>query len=88
MIRNVKAIYEQGVLRLKELLPLPDGTEVDVAVTSHEAVDERSQAMDDQSWYALTKLLAEPAFLTSPGNMITTFMTFQKGHDRNNDEAR
>ena len=36
MITNLKAIYAQGVLRLKEPLSLPDGTQVDIAVTSHE----------------------------------------------------
>lgn len=64
MNTNLKAVYEQGALRLKERLPVPDGTEVDITVTSREAVDERTQAMNDQSWDALTKLLAECAIDT------------------------
>ena len=59
MTTNLKAIYDQGVLRLKESLPLPDGTEVEITVTSRQSADQRSQAMDNQSWDALTKLLAE-----------------------------
>lgn len=46
-----------------ERLPLPDGTEVDI-MTSREAVDERSQAMDDQSWDVLTQLLSDCAINT------------------------
>ena len=47
MTANLKAIYERGVLRLKEPLSLPDGTQVDVTVTSHEEVNgEPSQLMD------------------------------------------
>lgn len=60
MTTNLKAIYEQGVLRLKEPLSLPDGTQVDVTVTSHEEDNgERSQGMDDRSWDSLTQLLAD-----------------------------
>ncbi|MCM3870450.1 MAG: antitoxin family protein [Pyrinomonadaceae bacterium] len=62
MTTNLKAIYEQGVLRLKEPLSLPDGTQVDVTVTSHEEENgEQSQRMEDRSWDALTQLLAECA---------------------------
>jgi predicted DNA-binding antitoxin AbrB/MazE fold protein len=65
MTTNLKAIYEQGVLRLKEPLPLPDGTQVDVTVTSHaEDNGERAQGMQDRSWNALTQLLAECAIDT------------------------
>lgn len=60
MTANLKAIYEQGVLRLKEPLSLPDGTQVDVIVTSHEEVNgEPSQVMDGRSWDTLTQLLAD-----------------------------
>jgi predicted DNA-binding antitoxin AbrB/MazE fold protein len=62
MTTNLKAIYEQGVLRLQEPLPLPEGTQVDVIVTSHEEDNgERSQGMADPSWDALTQLLADCA---------------------------
>jgi predicted DNA-binding antitoxin AbrB/MazE fold protein len=69
MTRNLRAIYERGALRLKERLPLPDGTEVDITLTSREAVDEQSQAMDDHSWDALTKLLAECAINTGVSDL-------------------
>jgi predicted DNA-binding antitoxin AbrB/MazE fold protein len=60
MTTNLKAIYEQGVLRLKESLALPDGAEVDVTVTSHEEDNgEQAKGMDDRSWDTLTQLLAE-----------------------------
>ena len=58
MTTNLKAIYEQGVLRLKQPLSLPDGTQVDVTVTSHET-DSGEQVMDGHSWDTLTQLLAE-----------------------------
>lgn len=59
MTTNLKAIYEQGVLRLKEPLSLPDGTQVDVTVTSHDKDNEPSQVMDGRSWDTLTQLLAD-----------------------------
>jgi predicted DNA-binding antitoxin AbrB/MazE fold protein len=60
MTANLKAIYERGVLPLKEPLSLPDGTQVDVIVTSHEEVNgEPSQGMDGRSWDTLTQLLAD-----------------------------
>jgi predicted DNA-binding antitoxin AbrB/MazE fold protein len=60
MTANLKAIYENGVLRLKERLSLPDGAEVDVTVTSpEEGNGEPSQAMDGRSWDDLTQLLAD-----------------------------
>ncbi|MDX6528401.1 MAG: hypothetical protein QOH41_691 [Blastocatellia bacterium] len=65
MTANLKAIYEQGILRLKEPLPLPDGAQVDVTVTSHEADNgERSLGMEDRSWDALTQLLTDCAIDT------------------------
>jgi predicted DNA-binding antitoxin AbrB/MazE fold protein len=65
MTANLKAIYEQGILRLKEPLPLPDGARVDVTVVSHEEDEgERSQGMEDRSWDALAQLLAECAIDT------------------------
>lgn len=59
MTTNLKAIYEQGVLRLKEPLSLPDGTQVEVTVTSHDENKEPSQGMDGRSWDTLTQLLAD-----------------------------
>ena len=60
MTTNLKAIYENGVLRLKEPLPLPEGAQVDVTVTaSEENYADHSQKNQGQGWDALTQLLAE-----------------------------
>lgn len=65
MARTLKAIYEQGVLRLKEPLSLPEGAQVDVTVVSHEEDNgEPSPGMADRSWDALTQLLEECAIDT------------------------
>jgi predicted DNA-binding antitoxin AbrB/MazE fold protein len=65
MTTNLKAIYENGVLRLEEPLSLPEGTQVDVTVTSPEEDNgEPSQRMEDRSWDALTQLLTECAIDT------------------------
>lgn len=65
MTANLKAIYENGVLRLKEPLSLPDGAEVEVTVTSHEEGNgEQLQRMEDRSWDALSQLIAECAIDT------------------------
>jgi predicted DNA-binding antitoxin AbrB/MazE fold protein len=60
MTTNLKAIYEQGVLRLNEPLPLPDGAQVDVTVISREEDNrDRLQEMEARSWDSLTQLLDE-----------------------------
>jgi predicted DNA-binding antitoxin AbrB/MazE fold protein len=60
MTTNLKAIYEQGVLRLKQPLSLPDGTQVDVTVIAHEEdIGDPSQVMDGRSWDTLTQLLTD-----------------------------
>jgi predicted DNA-binding antitoxin AbrB/MazE fold protein len=65
MTTNLKAIYEKGLLRLETTLPLPEGAEVEVTVTTHEGDNgETSQKIQDQSWDALTQLLAECAIDT------------------------
>jgi predicted DNA-binding antitoxin AbrB/MazE fold protein len=64
MTTNLKAIYKNGVLRLKEPLPLPGGAQVDITVTSQEDNGDRRQVMEDQAWDALTQLLAECAIDT------------------------
>ena len=38
MTKTVEAIYERGVLRLKEPIQLADGTEVEVTVVTRETV--------------------------------------------------
>lgn len=60
MTTNLKAIYEQGVLRLEEPLSLPDGAQVDVALIVPEKDNgATSQPMDGRSWDTLTQLLAD-----------------------------
>lgn len=59
MTTNLKAIYENGVLRLQEPLPLPEGAEVEVTVTASEDTGEHLQKTNGQAWDALTQLLAE-----------------------------
>lgn len=70
MITTLKAIYEQGALRLEKSLSLPDGTPVEVTVISHdEAKGEGSQQMEDRSWDTLTQLLAECAIDTGVSDL-------------------
>ena len=70
MTTNLKAIYEKGILRLETTLPLPEGAEVDVTVTTHEADNvEPSQGIEDQSWDALNQLLAECAIDTGVSDL-------------------
>jgi len=65
MTTNLKAIYENGVLRLEEPLPLPEGTEVDVSVSLAETENgQHSQKTDAQGWDALAQLLNECAIDT------------------------
>lgn len=64
MTTNLKAIYEQGVLKLKEPLPLPEGAQVDVTVTSNEESDAERLEMAEPSWDALTQLLVDCAIDT------------------------
>jgi predicted DNA-binding antitoxin AbrB/MazE fold protein len=75
MMTNLKAVYEQGVLRLEEPLPLPDGAQVDVTVISREIKSQRSQGLDEGSWHALIQLLAECA-------IDTGIPDFARKHDR------
>ena len=63
MTANIKAIYENGVLRLKEALPIPEGSQVDVTVTLEED-SEDSPKVEDASWDAFTQLLTECAIDT------------------------
>ena len=63
MTANIKAIYENGVLRLKEALPIPEGAQVDVTVTLEENSDD-STRVEDPSWDTFTQLLSECAIDT------------------------
>ena len=50
MTKALEAIYEQGVLRLKEPIALEDGAEVEVIVISREAATkEPAEILDDIS---------------------------------------
>lgn len=63
MTTNLKAIYENGVLRLKEPLSLPDGVEVDVQVTASDQGNGDLKA-SEAKWDALTQLIADCAIDT------------------------
>jgi predicted DNA-binding antitoxin AbrB/MazE fold protein len=84
MKTTLKAIYEQGVLRLKEPLSLNDGAEVDVIVISHEEEDGGgAEGTENRSWDVLMQLLNESAIdtgilPTSPTSTIITSMAFLK----------
>ena len=70
MTTHHKAIYEKGVLRLQESLPLPEGAEVDVSVTlSEEENGNPTPKLEDQSWDALTRLLNECAIDTGVSDL-------------------
>ena len=63
MMTNVKAIYEQGVLRLAEPIELEEGAEVNVIVITPEPENSK-QTVEDHSWNALTELVNECAIDT------------------------
>jgi len=70
MTTNLKAIYENGVLRLEQPLPVPEGAEVDVTVSLIDADNGKpTQEADDQSWDALTRLLNECAIDTGVSDL-------------------
>ena len=71
MTTNLKAIYENGVLRLEEPLSLPNGAEVDVQITAHEEGNgDRAKGSEDQ-WGALTQLLADCAIDTGISDLAS-----------------
>ncbi len=63
MMTNVKAIYEQGVLRLAEPIELEEGAEVNVIVLAHEPENSK-KPVEDHSWNALAELVNECAIDT------------------------
>ena len=70
MTTNLKAIYENGVLRLEQPLPVPEGAEVDVTVSLSDADNGKpTQETDNQSWDALTQLLNECAIDTGVSDL-------------------
>ena len=65
MTTNLKAIYENGVLRLKEALPIPEGAQVEVTVTLEEDDNSGSSpGNEDPSWEEFSQLLADSAIDT------------------------
>jgi len=56
MTTTVKAIYEQGALKLAEPIELEEGAQVDVIVIAHKP-ENGNQPSDDHSWNALAELL-------------------------------
>ena len=70
MTTNLKAIYEKGILRLQEPLPIPEGAEVDVSVSLTEPENgKQSQENEAQSWDALAQLLNECAIDTGVSDL-------------------
>ena len=70
MTTNLKAIYEKGVLRLQEPLPIPEGAEVDVSVSLTEPENgEHSHETEAKSWDALAQLLNECAIDTGVADL-------------------
>lgn len=70
MTTNLKAIYENGVLRLQEPLPLPEGAEVDVSVSLTEPENGKHvRESEANSWDALAQLLNECAIDTGVSDL-------------------
>ena len=63
MTTNVKAIYEEGVLRLTEPIELEEGAEVNVIVIASEP-ENGKKPLEDHSWNALAELVNECAIDT------------------------
>ena len=75
MSRRVKGVYQNGVIRLKEPLPLRDGAPVDVMVIATERSRDELQEMDESSWDTLAQLLSDCA-------IDTGIPDFARSHDR------
>jgi len=63
MMTSVKAIYEEGLLRLTEPIELEEGAEVDVIVIAHEP-ENGKRPVEDHSWNELAELVNECAIDT------------------------
>ena len=85
MTTNLKAIYEKGVLRLQEPLPLPEGAEVDVSVSLTEPENGgHSPETEAQSWDALAQLLNECAIDTGVSDLAQQHDHYLYGHEKRN----
>jgi len=69
MTTNLKAIYEKGVLRLQEPLPIPEGAEVDISVNLTEPENGEHSQQTEESWNILTQLLNECAIDTGVADL-------------------
>jgi len=68
MMTNVKAIYEEGVLRLTEPIELEEGAEVDVIVITQEP-ENGKRPVEDHSWNELAELVNECAIDTGVSDL-------------------
>lgn len=88
MTTNLKAIYEKGVLRLQEPLPIPEGAEVDVSVSLTEPENgEHSQETEAKSWDALAQLLNECAIDTGVSDLAQQHDHYLYGLTKNVTDA-
>lgn len=88
MKTNLKAIYENGVLRLEEPLPLPEGAEVDVSVSLAEIENgQHSQQTDAQGWDALAQLLNECSIDTGVSDLAQQHDHYLYGLTENGSDA-
>jgi predicted DNA-binding antitoxin AbrB/MazE fold protein len=68
MTRTVKAIYNNGALKLFEPIQLEDGAQVDVVVIAPDPVN-GTEFQSEDSWNALTSLIDECAIDTGIGDL-------------------
>jgi predicted DNA-binding antitoxin AbrB/MazE fold protein len=88
MTTNLKAIYENGVLRLEQPLPVPEGAEVDVTVSLSDADNgQPAQQTDNQSGDALTQLLKECAVDTGISDLAQQHDHYLYGLTKNGTDA-
>lgn len=88
MTTNLKAIYEKGILRLQEPLPLPEGAEVEVSVSLTEPENgKHSQKTEAQSWDTLAQLLNECAIDTGVSDLAQQHDHYLYGLTKNIPDA-
>ncbi len=88
MTTNLKAIYENGVLRLEQPLAVPEGAEVEVTVSLSDADNGKPlPETDDQAWDALTQLLNECAIDTGVSDLAHQHDHYLYGLTKNGTDA-
>ncbi len=65
MTTTVEAVYEQGILRLAHLIPLAEGTRVEVTVVSAEPATQSSSSADILSAIAALPMEVQDVELSS-----------------------